>query len=420
MTSSRLISIFIVIAAFVAAFAGYKGKDTASASSLHADGFSSGQPVAAAPAPSGFGPTKNVEIIDPAFGMVAYTMTIPASWKFEGTVLHGPGCSLESIIPVYRAYSPDMRYGIQLAPRANLVWADDERARPKGPDCKLLPPMSAAAYGTLVSIRMRPGAQIDKVEPPPPPDRMAAQVEQNNQANAASHIPSRLKWDAQRIFIHYDMNGQPEEELLSVGMMVNVGQGSFVANQPGGRVGTITYHSYTSNADIAGLRAPAGQLQSHLSDLQAIRMTYKEVPAYQARVTKYLHDKVANALARDRQIFNTFQQQSKQQMEQRHQQAEAFIQNMQQQGDTRRENFNATMLQRSAHAQDVCDYLLDQQLFVNPATGEQSKAGNQFDHTFTNGPTSSNSTTTIQTNSPTYNPNGLVSGNWTELQPIHH
>jgi hypothetical protein len=91
---------------------------------------------------------------------------------------------------------------------------------------------------------------------------------------------------------------------------------------------------------------------------------------------------------------------------------------MQQQGDVRRANFNADMDRKGAHAQDVCDYLLDQQLFVNPTTGEQSKQSNQYSHTFSNGGGPGGAV--VQTNSPTYNPNGLLQGNWTELQPIKH
>src|SRR5450759_876690 len=46
----------------------------------------------AAPAPADFGTMKTVDLIDPMFNMVAYTVTIPANWRYEGTVLHGPGC----------------------------------------------------------------------------------------------------------------------------------------------------------------------------------------------------------------------------------------------------------------------------------------------------------------------------------------
>ena len=76
------------------------------------------------------------------------------------------------------------------------------------------------------------------------------------------------------------------------------------------------------------------------------------------------------------------------------------------------------MAQRSAHAADVSDYLLDQQLFVNPTTGQTQTQSNQYNHTFSNG--SGAGSAVVQTNDPNANPNGVLQGNWTELQPIHH
>jgi len=322
---------------------------------------------------------------------------------------------------------------VQLAPRNTWFWADTESGRPKGPDCKDLPPMSAADFGALVTIRMRPGSVIDAVEQPPV-DKMAELVAKNNAATSGNRNAPKQSWDAKRLVIHYDLNGQPEEELLSVGMMVTDSSVTFILNKPGGKIGNGVEHLYTTNADFVGMRAPKGQLQSRLDELQAIRFSFKENPEYQAKVSAYLAGQTEKALAANRQVFNSFTKMNAQQAEQRRQNAQAFIQNMQQQGANRTAEFNKSMEQRSAnaaqfnanmdrrsgHAQDVCDYLLDQQLFVDPTTGERSKASNQYDHTFRDGSITSNTTTTLQTDSPTYNPQGILKGNWVELQPIHN
>ena len=67
-----------------------------------------------------FGPTKKVDVTDPFYNnIVAYTITLPKDWVFEGTVLHGPGCmGLEYQGSAYRAYSPDAAFGVQAYPAA--------------------------------------------------------------------------------------------------------------------------------------------------------------------------------------------------------------------------------------------------------------------------------------------------------------
>jgi hypothetical protein len=62
-----------------------------------------------------------VPIVDPAYGIKAFTITIPAGWKFEGTVLPGPECSQISF-PVFRAYSPDGLSEIRLMPTFNWTF----------------------------------------------------------------------------------------------------------------------------------------------------------------------------------------------------------------------------------------------------------------------------------------------------------
>jgi hypothetical protein len=68
--------------------------------SLHVSGHATlaqqgaGNPDRQALIEKSFGPTKEVEVRDPFYNnMVAYTMTIPKDWVFEGTVLHGPACN---------------------------------------------------------------------------------------------------------------------------------------------------------------------------------------------------------------------------------------------------------------------------------------------------------------------------------------
>jgi hypothetical protein len=71
--------------------------------------------------PAGVQPLATVFITDPAYGVKAFDISIPAGWKFEGTVLPGPECSRVPM-PVFRAYSPDELTEMRLLPAFNWTF----------------------------------------------------------------------------------------------------------------------------------------------------------------------------------------------------------------------------------------------------------------------------------------------------------
>jgi hypothetical protein len=355
------------------------------------------------------------------FNMVAYTLSIPKNWNFEGTVLHGPGCIVEWASMAFRAYSPDMFYGVQVVPSADFWWGDDPGAIPQAPGCKKAPPISAADYGQLVSIRMRPGSEVDSVEPSPNEATYQQNIEKQNAelaqqgSSAGNRNPSKFTGELKRVHIHYDFNGHAEEEWLNIGMTVGMLPTSIWVKSQGRGPQLVMKHRIQSTVLLSGSRAPQGQWQSHAEAFKAISATMKANPEYIAKFNAYMQDKTNRQIAASWAVTHAILQKGAQEQAQRTQQAQAFIQNMQAQGDTRRANFNAAMDRKSAHTADVCDYLLDQQYYVNPTTGKTQTQGSGYDHTFSDGGKG-----VVQTNSPTYNPNGMIQGNWTELQPIHH
>jgi hypothetical protein len=380
--------------------------------------------ASSAPATAGsFGAMKTAEIVDPMFNMVAYTISIPANWNFEGTVLHGPGCGADYAGVAFRAYSSDLLFGVQLMPPVNFYWADDPRAIPKGVDCKDLQPMSAAEYGNFASIRMRPGAEVDSVETGPSEAAFQESIEKNNQAllaqarSVGNPNPSHYQGELKRLHIHYDLNGHPEEEWLSVAMT----HGDLpvaINTAPMGQVMRLAMrHEFISTASVTGVRTPQGQLQSYDAAMKAISASFKVIPEYQSRFAAYIQDKTNRQIAASWQAFHSMIQQSNEQMAQMRANAQQAIRDMQAQGDARRDAFNAQMDRRSAHARDVSDYLLDQQYYVNPTTGQTTTQSNQYNHTYSNG--GGPGGVIVQTNSPN-SPNGVLPGNWTELQPIKH
>src|SRR5579863_10615119 len=71
--------------------------------------------------PAGAQSLTTVFITDPAYGIKAFDISIPAGWKFEGTVLPGPECSRVPM-PVFRAYSPDGLTEMRLLPAFNWTF----------------------------------------------------------------------------------------------------------------------------------------------------------------------------------------------------------------------------------------------------------------------------------------------------------
>ncbi len=73
-------------------------------------------------------------------------------------------------------------------------------------------------------------------------------------------------------------------------------------------------------------------------------------------------------------------------------------------------NANAAMNARTPAASDWVDYALDQQTVVGQ--GGLVKVSNSYSHTWSS--TVGNQTQWFQINDPNANPNGTLSGNWTE------
>lgn len=397
------------------------GSAVAAAGATPVGGSAEGGSSAAAA--NDFGPMKQVEIFDPVFNMVAYTMSIPKSWNFEGTMLRGPGCQTGMIQPVFRAYSPDMQYGIQAIPTSNYFWSDDQRAIPKGPDCKVLQPMSPEDYGRLIIVSIRPGSVVDSVGPSPNDAAYQESLAKTNQmlasqaASVGNRNPIKITGQNKWLHIHYDLNGHAEEEILGVAISVADQPTSVIVSRPGQVLQTAIKHVMASTPYVSGSRTPQGQMQSHLAAFAAIGATFKANPDFNAKYAAFMQDQTNRNIAASWAITNSILAQGRAEQAQRTANAQAFIANMQKQGDARNAQFNAQMAAKDAHTKDVVDYLLDQQLYVNPTTGQTQTQSNQYNHTYSNG--TGPGSTVVQSNAPA-NPQGVLPGNWTELQPIKH
>ena len=298
--------------------------------------------------------------------------------------------------------------------------------------------MSADDYGRLIAVTARPGAVVDSIETSAANANfqkgLAQTVKNLDQQAAAKGFRNQMtmKGEAKWVHIHYDLNGHPEEEILNVALSVTTEPVSVIVSRPGQVMQTEMKPLYVSEPKVSGARAPRGQLMAHKDAFAAIGNSFKANPEYLDRYAKFMQDRTNQAINASWAVTNSMLKEGQAEQAQRTANAQAFISNMQKQGDARNAafaqheadrsagvaGFNAQEDARSGHARDVSDYLLDQQLYVNPTTGQTQTQSNQYDHTYSNG--SGPGSVVIQANGPNTNPQGVITGNWTELQPIHH
>src|ERR1700688_1672056 len=67
------------------------------------------------------GGTKSVAIQDPVLGFAFTTMTVPATWNFEGALLQQSSC-VAAASPYFRESTPNGLTGHKLLPRFDWAW----------------------------------------------------------------------------------------------------------------------------------------------------------------------------------------------------------------------------------------------------------------------------------------------------------
>ena len=365
-----------------------------------------------------FSSTRQVQIMDPALNMVAYTLTIPSDWNFQGAVMTNPSCGAEPEVVAYRVWSDDLQYGVQRMPE--VAWDTKEDPRAFVPStCKQMDAMSAAAYAGTVVPTIRPNSTVESIGTAPEAAQLASamqQMQQNLSASAARyHLPQgHVSSDAARLRVSYNLGTAPEEEFLDVMQEVAENPTSIIVSRPGQVLRTGSVMVKTTTAWIVAERAPKGKLDSSEKQLEAIRTSLTVNTAWDQKRAQMIQQAGAVMIAQSWKTFNANYRANAANFAAMHARGEAFIANMQAQGAARNAQFEQYEAGRTAATQDKVDQILDQQYYVNPASGQTSTISTAYTNNWSSGGT------TIQTNLQGYDPNGTVPGNWTQLQPIKH
>ena len=342
-------------------------------------------------------------IIDPAYNLKAFTITIPAGWKFQGTVIPGPECSGISY-PVFRAYSPDGLNEIRLEPTFDWTFH---------PNMRMRTPRACLDFGHTLTAEeflkhyeeMIATSGLHVVGPMPIAPLYQRRVDgvARNMGNISPHIHAKADAFAVRVETH---NGS---------FVIEQRLRAYVECRVNDQTGPMAGGGCSAHVDV--LRAPKGKLDAlaQLVDSHDLVRTPHEDQWLQ-RVQQTLaqqNERKFNDLVRQEQAGSAMlRQQHEQFMATSRRNHEAFMAQQESSFHSSMNNAINAMNARSTAASDWVDYSLDQQTVTG--AGGTVKVSSAYSQTWSDGQGH-----WYQTNNPNTNPNGVLSGNWSLTQKVH-
>jgi hypothetical protein len=364
--------------------------------------------------------TRKVEVADPQYQMTAYTVDIPASWKFAGTIARVPGCHGNGAAIKYTAQSTDGLSAVAVMPGAAWSWASSPAMQKsmEATKCAAIDIDNAASF--LVNIvvpNLRPGAKVVAMLPLKPEGQasLAEQLDKARQQNAAmarqyGQSPQTLTLDGATVRLQYERDGHAVEETITAVVDCNESQMAALFGQPAYR-----RRSCSARNEVI-MRAPKGSLDDLWAQFKDLTKTVQINPAWQTRLLNDQQAAFQKQQAANNQQFQQNLRNNQAAFDQRVANNKAFQENMRARTDQALANDRAQQNAIDASAHATALHSLDRQEFKNPNTGQTVEASSQYSHQWM----SSDGSTLIQTNDHAYDPNGQVyPGNqsWSELVP---
>ena len=343
---------------------------------------------------------------DPDHKGPAYHLMIPTTWEWKGWVISGVmkgqgvlggGCFADFFAVGGVAKSADNSIELQLIPQYTWQYIDDpagqrqmkvqnQRDAQVGlKPCPVRAPVPAAEFLRQDLIaKYRNGKTVVSIDPFPELDQIVRYRLGLPPAGASGNT-GRIRTDAARARLAYDYdNGQPVEEWIAAAIVVR-------ANPTGGRATAYDWHAIR----VMFFRTPKGKLDANDRLFKLIASTVRPDPEWQ----KWSNGIIANLYRRKQEEL------AKQ---------SAIIAQLQQNaidtitGVTARQQ--AGSLQSAAGASQV---IRSVQTFRDPTSGATFELSNQYDHAWLNG-----SNQYVMSDDASFNPNGSLNGNWTQLQAV--
>ena len=350
-------------------------------------------------------------VMDGAVNMPAFTVQIPSGWRFAGMMLRPGGCHPPSVPAYglsYTALAPDGVTAYEGLPGVSWAWASDG-SNPTSAKCAAINITSASAFLlNIVVPNMRPDAKNISVVPLPQTMQSGLQAQQQALAAKAT-ANGRQTVDAARIRLAYTLNGKPVEEML--GAVVTCSMSAMPAYPLLHRPAITRQNCQSTGTNIR--RTPQGALDAMIAkNLPAPQIN----PAWDSMIQQNMRTGFAKWQAANNAQFQAIQQ--------HYQQVTAnMVGHAQQQMALTQASTNAAMAQDRATqgaidsaAQAQVRDSLNQQIFIDPNTGQKIQTSNQFSSAWI----SSDGQSVALTTDTTANPNGVVDPvrqSWTELIP---
>ncbi len=413
--SSRSIAMFC---AFTVLLAGCKPSQSAAPSgggSASPDAQSGGKPgaakyVSASPLPNRF---TTATITDPSLNnMPSATLTIPAGWNLQGITMIS-ACTF-SPWPVFRAYSPDALMQMRIEPVIGWQWHPNARGPLNSGCANISGQISAAAFLEYYLGTMQGGVHVVGPMTVTPAYSQWAQglAAQKNQLNSRVAPAMRTESTADTAAMRIELvNGSfVVEERLRTAVECTMNNDRSTAM-------SIALYGGTCWARVDVLTAPQGRLDAlvQLVDgnnlphgVNSPQWTQAALQRQQRQGQQAMADLTAQEQRESQMIYQQFQQI----MQRSAAEHQAFMQQQESQFESAMNNANASMNAQSTAASDWVDYSLDQETVMNP-NGSTTKVSSGYSQTWTNG------SQWYQTNLPNSNPNGVLSGNWTQTTKVH-
>ena len=347
-------------------------------------------------------------ITDPTLNnMTAATLTIPAGWKMQGIMLLSP-CNTPPF-PAYRAYSPDGLTQMRAEPLFGWLWRPNIRNMPNTGCAPLSGVMSAAQFLQYYVGTLTGGVHVVGTMPVPAKYQQWASglADQFNQMN--NNVSPSL---------------QAHHTADTAAMRIQVMNGSFVVEERirtvvecavGASTGIMAGGTCWSRVDV--LTAPQGKLDALVQLVDSNNLPHGVVDpqwgqAFMARQQRQGDAMLARLAAQAKAESDMIYQQFQQTMAASQQEHQAFMQQQESQFQSSMNNASNAMNARTTAASDWVDYALDQQTVAG--SGGLAKVSSAYSQTWSNGQGQ-----WYQTNNPNANPNGVLSGNWTQDTKVH-
>jgi hypothetical protein len=362
--------------------------------------------VSGAPLPNQF---TTATITDPSLNnMVSATLTIPAGWKLQGITMISP-CTF-SPWPVIRAYSPDGLMQMRIEPVVGWQWHPNLKGTFNTGCANISGAISAAAFLQYYLGTMQGGVHVVGTMTVPAAYQQWAQGLAANSNKIQSTAPAAIR-----------TNNTADTAAIRI-QQVN---GSFVVEE---RLRTVVECSVSANASspLSGgtcwarvdvLTAPLGELDALVQLVDSNNLPKGvNTPQWMQAALQRQQQQGAQAMAaltkQENQESQMLYQQFQQIMQRSQAEHQAFMQQQESQFQSAMNNANASMNAQSTAASDWVDYALDQQTVMS-SDGTVANVSSAYSQTWTNG------TQWYQTNDPNSNPNGVLSGNWTQTTQVH-